>query len=106
MARQALLRFLRRFGMAEASVLDAYLDESPPPSQRLIEVTTTVTIGSDKFAFTMPVQPLQVIPRAGTAYAVDGGTAIRTPHDDCVLIMPTRRPKRGETAVRLGRYVR
>jgi len=105
-ARQALLRFLRRFGMAEASVLDAYLDESPPPSQRLIEVTTTVTIGSDKFAFTMPVQPLQVIPRAGTAYAVDGGTAIRTPHDDCVLIMPTRRPKRGETAVRLGRYVR
>ncbi|HTP48929.1 MAG TPA: succinylglutamate desuccinylase/aspartoacylase family protein [Casimicrobiaceae bacterium] len=105
-ARQALLRFLRRFGMAEPSVLDAYLDESPPPSQRLIEVTTTVTIGSDKFAFTMPVQPLQVIPRAGTAYAVDGGTAIRTPHDDCVLIMPTRRPKRGETAVRLGRYVR
>ena len=105
-ARQALLRFLRRFGMAEPSVLDAYLDESPPPSQRLIEVTTTVTIGSDKFAFTMPVQPLQVIPCAGTAYAVDGGTAIRTPHDDCVLIMPTRRPKRGETAVRLGRYVR
>ena len=105
-ARQALLRFLRRFGMAEPSVLDAYLDESPPPSQWLIEVTTTVTIGSDKFAFTMPVQPLQVIPRAGTAYAVDGGTAIRTPHDDCVLIMPTRRPKRGETAVRLGRYVR
>ncbi|HEX7271162.1 MAG TPA: succinylglutamate desuccinylase/aspartoacylase family protein [Casimicrobiaceae bacterium] len=105
LARQALLRFLRRFGMAEPSVLDAYLDESPPPSQRLIEVTTTVTIGSDKFAFTMPVQPLQVIPRAGTAYAVDGGTAICTPHDDCVLIMPTRRPKRGETAVRLGRYV-
>jgi len=104
-ARQALLRFLRRFGMAEPSVLDAYLDDSPPPSQRLIEVTTTVTIGSDKFAFTMPVQPLQVIPRAGTAYAMDGGTAIRTPHDDCVLIMPTRRPKRGETAVRLGRYV-
>ena len=28
-----------------------------------------------------------------------------TPHDDCVLIMPTRRPKRGETAVRLGRYI-
>jgi hypothetical protein len=30
---------------------------------------------------------------------------IATPHDDCVLIMPTRHPKRGETAVRLGRYV-
>jgi hypothetical protein len=28
-----------------------------------------------------------------------------TPYDDCVLIMPTRRPRRGETAVRLGRFV-
>jgi predicted deacylase len=105
MAKQALLRFLRCFGMAEPSVLEAHLDDSLPASQRLIEVTTTVTIGSDKFSFTMPVQPLQIIPRAGTAYAVDGGTAIRTPHDDSVLIMPTRRPKRGETAVRLGRYI-
>ena len=45
------------------------------------------------------------IARAGTAYANDGGTKIVTPHDDCVLIMPTRHPKRGETAVRLGRYI-
>jgi hypothetical protein len=42
---------------------------------------------------------------AGTPYAVDGGTLIRTPYDDCVLIMPTRKPNRGETAVRLGRCI-
>jgi hypothetical protein len=36
---------------------------------------------------------------------MDGGAEIRTPHDDCVLIMPTRKPKRGETAVRLGRFI-
>ena len=32
------------------------------PPQRLIEVTTTVTIASEKFAFTLPVRALQTIP--------------------------------------------
>jgi hypothetical protein len=91
--------------MVEPRLLDAHLDPAPCPPQRLIEVTTTVTIRSDDFAFTTAVRGLQTIPRAGTAYAVDGGMEIRTPHDNCVLIMPTRRPKRGETAVRLGRYL-
>jgi len=104
-AIQSVLRFLRHFGMLESRVLEAFLDTRPPPAQKLIEVTTTVTIRSDEFAFAFPVQGLQSIPARGTTYAFDGGTPIRTPHDDCVLIMPTRRPKRGETAVRLGRYV-
>jgi hypothetical protein len=45
-----------------------------------------------------------VIPRAGTVIAYDAGKEIRTPYDDCVLIMPTRRLVRGQTAVRLGRF--
>jgi len=105
-AVQAMLRFLRHFGMVDARVLDTFLEVNPPPPQTLIEVTTTVTIRSDEFAFAFPVHGLQSIPARGTTYAYDGGTPVRTPHDDCVLIMPTRRPKRGETAVRLGRYVR
>ena len=104
-AKQSILRFLRHFAMVEPRLLDAHLDPAPCPPQRLIEVTTTVTIRSDDFAFTTAVRGLQTIARAGTAYAVDGGMEIRTPHDNCVLIMPTRRPKRGETAVRLGRYL-
>jgi len=104
-ARQSVLRFLRRFEMLEPRLLDDIVESPASAPQRLIEVTTTVTISSDQFAFTMPVQALQTIARAGTAYAMDGGAPIRTPHDDCVLIMPTRRPKRGETAVRLGRYL-
>ena len=104
-AKQSVLRFLRHFDMIDSALLDANLDASPLAPQKLVEVTTTVTIGSDEFAFTMPVKALQTIARAGTIYAIDGGTEIRTPHDDCVLIMPTRRPKRGETAVRLGRYL-
>jgi predicted deacylase len=104
-AFQSVLRFLRHFGMAEQALLDAFLDRAPAPCQRLIEVSAAVTIATDDFAFTFPVRGLQTIPVAGTPYAVDGGTLIRTPYDDCVLIMPTRKPKRGETAVRLGRCI-
>jgi hypothetical protein len=64
-----------------------------------------VTIASDRFAFALPVHGLMVIPKAGTLLATDADREVRTPHDDCVLIMPTRRPKVGETAVRLGRFV-
>jgi predicted deacylase len=103
-AQQTVLRWLRHFGMAGGGLLDAYLDPAPVPPQVFIEVTTTVTISTDAFAFTVPVRGLQTIPHAGTTYAIDGDTEISTPHDGCVLIMPTRRPRKGETAVRLGRY--
>ncbi|MDQ6916652.1 MAG: succinylglutamate desuccinylase/aspartoacylase family protein [Pseudomonadota bacterium] len=104
-ARQSALRFLDHFGMLERGVADRHVERGTLPAQRVVEVTSTVTIGSDAFRFTQPVRGLQVIHRAGSVYAVDAGTQISTPHDDCVLIMPTRKPKRGETAVRLGRFV-
>jgi len=104
-AKEATLRFLRHLGIIDRDWLDAHLESVPHPPQRVIEVTTAITIATDNFGFVIPVQGLQVIPRAGTLYAVDGNAHVRTPYDDCVLIMPTRRPKRGETAVRLGRYI-
>jgi hypothetical protein len=51
------------------------------------------------------VEGLGVIAEAGTLLAHDGDAEVRTPYDDSVLVMPTRRPKKGETAVRIGRYV-
>lgn len=104
-AHEAALRFLRHFGAADEAWLARELDGRRDELQRVIEVTAAVTITSDDFRFTLPVSGLQTIARAGTEYACDGGTRIVTPHDDCVLIMPTRHPKRGETAVRLGRYI-
>jgi predicted deacylase len=104
-ARQSMLRFLDHFGMLDRGIAEQYLDVAAAPPQHIVEVTSTVTIGSDAFRFTQPVHGLQVIRSAGTVYATDAGAEIRTPHDDCVLIMPTRKPKRGETAVRLGRIV-
>jgi predicted deacylase len=104
-ALQAALRFLRHFGMAPVALLDARLDASPHPPQRTIEVTDVVTITSDRFEFARPVVGLQVVKKRGTLLARDDEREIHSPYDDCVLIMPTRRPKKGETAVRLGRFI-
>jgi predicted deacylase len=104
-ARQAMLRFLRHFGMVEPGFLEAHLDRAPPPAQRAIEVTEVVTIENDRFAFAIAVAGLDVVPKGGTLLARDGDREVVTPYDDCVLVMPTRKPRRGETAVRLGRYV-
>ena len=102
---QSALRFLRHFGMAPPEFLDAHLDAAPLPEQCAIAVTDVVTIDTDAFAFALPVEGLQSIAKGGTLLACDGSREIRTPYDDCVLIMPTRRPRKGETAVRLGRRV-
>jgi len=105
LAKQVTLKFLRHFGMVDPAFLDAHLEPMPTPAQRVIEVTDAVTIGTDSFAFAAPASGLAVVPKAGTLLARDGTAEIFTPYDDCVLIMPTRRPKKGETAVRLGRFV-
>lgn len=105
LATQAVLRFLRHFEILDASWLDAHIARAPTVPQRVVEVTATVTIQTDEFRFVRNVRGFETIPDAGTVYAVDGEAQIRTPHGDCILVMPTRRPKRGETAVRLGRYV-
>ncbi len=104
-ARQSTLRFLHHFGMLDPAFVDAHLDHTPRPPQIVIEVTSTVTIDSDNFEFALPVHGLAVVPKSGALLARDGGVNVRTPYDNCVLIMPTRRPRKGETAVRLGRFV-
>ena len=104
-AKQASLRFLRHFGMADSAFLDAHLVALPPNAQRAIEITHVVTIATDKFRFKRAVDGLEVVPKAGTLLAYDGDAEVRSPYPDSVLVMPTRRPKKGETAVRIGRYV-
>ena len=75
------------------------------PRQRTIEVTEAVTIASNGFEFAGEFRGLEVLPEKGSLIGRDGGRDVRTPYDNCVLIMPSRRLVRGQTAVRLGRYV-
>jgi hypothetical protein len=43
------------------------------------------------------------VKQRNTLIALDGEREIRTPHDDCVLVMPSLRTLPGQTAVRLAR---
>ena len=78
----------------------------PAPPQKVIEVTTAITIRTDNFRFDTDYKGLEVIARKGTEIGRDGEQPVLTPYDECVLIMPSRRLTKGQTAVRLGRYVR
>ena len=100
-ARRVTFRFLDHFGVETP--------EPPPPvdgaDARLIEVTHPITVRSHRFRFTDPYRGMEIIEKAGTVIGYDGEIAVATPHDDCVLIMPSHRAVRGSTAVRLGRFV-
>jgi hypothetical protein len=72
---------------------------------RLAEVTVTVTATTAGFAFVQPWHGGTVVKRRNTLIALDGPIEIRTPYDNCLLVMPSLRPSRGHTAVRLARFV-
>jgi len=80
-------------------------DFDATPRQRVIEVTEAVTISGERFDFAEDYRGLEVLPEKGSLIGRDDGREVRTPYDNCVLIMPSRRLVKGQTAVRLGRYV-
>ena len=74
-------------------------------AQRFAEVTRAVTVGTTAFSFVQPWRGGDVVARRNTLIALDGDIEIVTPHDDCLLVMPSLRPSRGHTAVRLARFL-
>ncbi|WP_448204155.1 succinylglutamate desuccinylase [Azospirillum sp. sgz302134] len=103
-ALESCLRFLLAQEMIAPAVAEPFLRRHDEP-QRVVEVTEAVTAATEDFTFNEGYVGMEIIPRAGTPLGRDGGRAVVTPYDDCVLIMPARRPKAGQTAVRLGRLV-
>jgi len=102
-AMQTTLRFLKHCDVVDPAFLDAHI-EADPPKQKFITVTEAVTIRHDAFEFVDEFIGMEVIPKAGTVIAHDGPDPVRTPYDDCALIMPSQRTAVGQTAVRLGRF--
>ena len=101
------LRFLIAAGSVQAEDVAALggPDFDSHPRQRVIEVTEAVTITGDRFDFAGDYRGLEVLGKKGSLIGRDGEREVRTPYDNCVLIMPSRRLVRGQTAVRLGRYL-
>ncbi len=104
-AKETALRFLLATGCVARDWIETRLPLHKPAAQRTIEVTHAVTIGSEDFRFVAEFKGLEVIAKAGDEIARDGDRIVRAPYDNCVLIMPSRRLGKGQTAVRLGRYV-
>lgn len=101
-ARDSAVRFLRATGAINSTVLPGE-GESPVEPGDCFEVTDVITVGTEAFQFAQPLQGGEVIASAGTVLATDGEQVIRTPHDDCLVVMPASRLVPGQTAVRLAR---
>jgi predicted deacylase len=106
-ANDVMLRFLIALDVVTREEVAALggPDFATQPTQRIIEVTEAVTISGDHFDFAGDYRGLEVLPEKGTLIGRDGSREVRTPYDNCVLVMPSRRLVRGQTAVRLGRYI-
>jgi predicted deacylase len=104
-AIDSLVRFLRRTGIVDAAWAEPRLRLPLPPVQHLVRVDEPVLALSRDFHFLFPVRGLDVIAKAGTAFARDGDTVFKTAYDDTVLVMPsTQHGRPGNTMVRLGRF--
>jgi predicted deacylase len=104
-ALEMTVRFLDHFELIDGTDLAPYDAAPAPEGQRFVEVSEAVTVESDDFTFARDFRNLEVIEAAGTAIGNDGGKAVETPYDDCVLVMPSHFLKPGQTAVRLGRFL-
>jgi predicted deacylase len=106
-ARDLSVRFLLEAGVVGAADLPEAIAgwrDADAPRQRALHVSGGVTARSDKFRFLDTYRGLEVIAQAGTAIGDNDGEIVRTPHDQCVLVMPSvRQARAGVTVVRFAR---
>jgi len=110
-AQDMCVRFLVAAGTLSEGLAATQLADwrkADAPEQWALNVTHAVVAQSEGFGFTEAFQGLEVIAKAGTVIgyqsaAADPADAVRTPYDDCVLVMPSvRQAKAGVTVVRFA----
>jgi len=99
LAHESVARFLVALGMAEADILD---DFAAPKQQTFWQVTKAVTI-QEEFHFAEAFTGGEVLPE-GHLLGYDGEREVHTPYANCMLVMPSKRLWKGQTAVRLARH--
>lgn len=99
LAREATVRFLVASGTIGSESLDALPE---PPPQQHYTVIEAITIESDRFSFVEAFSGGEVLPTKGTLIGHDGDQPIYTPADNTMLVMPSKRLWKGQTAVRLA----
>lgn len=102
-AKECSAEFLRVSGVVTRDFAKSYLETRPAKSAyRPYEVVGPVTIETENFRFAQDWLGFEHLPK-GTLIGQDGDRLIHAPHDETVLIMPSRRLWPGKTAVRLAR---
>ena len=104
-AQDVTARFLVASGVVGPADLPADWKQPTPAKQRVVEVTHAIATKRGNFIPARQFEGQEVIAKAGTVLGHDDGEPVTTPHDNCVLVMPSsNRPLRaGVTVVRLGR---
>ena len=104
-ALDTALHFLRAAGTVSPDFINAHLSEAArtPPVAEMWDVTDGITSATDDFRFVEPFIGMEVIAKAGSVIARDGGTEIVTPYDDCLIMMPNHKPGANVRKVRLCR---
>jgi predicted deacylase len=103
-ARDTTARFLLLAGVVDKTDLPAGWFAPLPPVQHIVRVTQPVVATSMDFRFAAPYTGLEIFPEAGALIGWSNGEEVRTPYDDCMLVMPSLRQLRpGVTVVRLGK---
>ena len=106
-ARDMVVRFLAASGIVDDQALTGALPGwkvDDTPFARPLRVEGAVVARSPAFRFTESFRGLECIAAAGTLIGDNDGEPVRTPYDDCVLVMPSvRQAKAGVTVVRFAR---
>lgn len=106
-AEAVTARFLAQAGTVDAVALARHLPGWAGPDvtqRRVVRVTGAVVARSERFRFTRTFEPMEAIPAGGTVIGDNDGEPVVTPHDDCVLVMPSvRQARAGVTVVRFAR---
>lgn len=102
-ALDTALHFLRATGCVDSAFIDTHMSEqakNPAPAQ-MWEVVDGIWSKTDDFRFTEDYIGMEVIEKAGTVIATDGDAQITTPHDQCLLMMPSHKPGANVRKLRL-----
>ncbi|HKT98514.1 MAG TPA: succinylglutamate desuccinylase/aspartoacylase family protein [Paraburkholderia sp.] len=103
-ARDATARFALLAGVVDEADLPAGWLQPLPPQMRVVRVTEPVVANSMDFRFAGAYTGLEVFPKAGAVIGWSDGEPVKTPYDDCILVMPSLRQLRpGVTVARLGK---
>lgn len=97
------LSYLRTLDMIDDETVAAHRRTDPVLEQMIVDVTHGYSIRTDDFRFVKKFKGLECFPNAGSLVAIDGGEELRTPYDDCILVMPNHRAVKGQRALRLAR---